>query len=181
VAVFTTTEPIYLKNDEGKYASISITGLDGFTGLHNGVGSEVDTELSIDGVNYPKGVWYDGIMIGGTKNNGDVGPAVVTISGFDPSQTYDLSIVSVRWNGSAAARISEYTVIGKETSEPQSINTGLKNLEAAPDGFDGFGVQFYGVTPASDGTIKVSIIGKDTTLAADGHLNALTICKTATK
>lgn len=178
IAVFSTQEPLYLKNDEGKYASISITGLDGFTAMYNGVGGEADQALSIDGVDYPKSVWYDGIMIGGTKNMGDVGPAVVTLSGFDPSQTYDLNIVSVRWNGSAAARISEYTVIGQVTSEPQSINTGLKNLAAATDGFDGFGVQFYGVAPAADGTIKVSIIGKDTTLAADGHINALTICKT---
>ena len=177
VPVYSTEEPIYLKNDEDKYASIKITGLTGFTANYNGVGGEVDQELTINGVNYPKGVWYDGIMIGGTKNQGDVGPAVVTISGFDPSLTYDLTIIAVRWNGSAAARISEYKVIGKTESESKSINTGLKNLAAAEGNFDGFGVSFTGVAPASDGTIKVSIIGKDTTLAADGHINALTIKK----
>ena len=177
VPVYSTEEPIYLKNDEDKYASIKITGLTGFTANYNGVGGEVDQELTINGVNYPKGVWYDGIMIGGTKNQGDVGPAVVTISGFDPSLTYDLTIIAVRWNGSAAARISEYKVIGKTESESKSINTGLKNLAAAEGNFDGFGVSFTGVAPASDGTIKISIIGKDTTLAADGHINALTIKK----
>lgn len=177
VPVYTTEDPIYLKNDEDKYASIKITGLTGFTANYNGVGGEVDQELTINGVNYPKGVWYDGIMIGGTKNQGDVGPAVVTISGFDPSATYDLTIIAVRWNGSAAARISEYKVIGKTESESKSINTGLKNLAAAEGNFDGFGVNFTGVAPAADGTIKVSIIGKDTTLAADGHINALTIKK----
>lgn len=178
VAVFTTEDPIYLKNVEDKYSCIRITGLEGFTASYNGVGGETDTELSIDGVNYPKGVWYDGIMIGGTKNNGDVGPAVVTISGFDPSVSYDLTVVAVRWNGSEAARISEYKVIGKEESESQSINTGLKNLNATNGDYDRFGLQFAGVVPAADGTIKVSIIGKDTTLAADGHINALTICRT---
>ena len=177
VPVYSTTDPVFLKNAEDKYASISITGLTGFTANYNGVGGEVDQELTINGVNYPKGVWYDGIMIGGTKNQGDVGPAVVTISGFDPSLTYDLTIIAVRWNGSAAARISEYKVIGKTESEAKSINTGLKNISATDGNFDGFGVSFTGVAPASDGTIKVSIIGKDTTLAADGHINALTIKK----
>ena len=42
-------------------------------------------------------------------------------------------------------------------------------------------VSFAGVAPASDGTIKVAITGKDTTKAVDGLINALTICKTATK
>ena len=177
VPVFTTENPIYLKNDQGQFSNLMITALEGFTATYNGVGGEVDQELSIDGASYGKGVWYDGIMVSGTKEQGDVGPAVITISGFDPSLTYDLSIVAVRWNGSAAARISEYKVIGQTESESQSINTGLKNIEASGGDFDGFGVQFAGVAPAADGTIKVSVIGKDTTLAADGHINALTICK----
>lgn len=177
VPVYSSESAIFLKNDEGKFSNLSITGLEGFTAMYNGVGGEADQALSIDGVEYVKGVWYDGIMVSGTKNEGDVGPAIVTISGFDPSSTYDLSIIAVRWNGSAAARISEYKVIGTSQSESQSINTGLKNITATDGDFDGFGVQFPGVAPAADGTIKISIIGKDTTLAADGHINALTIAK----
>ena len=181
VAVYTTAEPLYLKNDEGKYASISITGLDGFTAMYNGVGSEAKQDLTINDVTYPQGVWYDGIMISGTKGNGDVGPAVITISGFDASSTYDLAVVAVRWNGSADARLCEYKIIGKDESEVKSIYPGLKNIDATGGDFSGFSVSFAGVAPASDGTIKVAITGKDTTKAVDGLINALTICKTATK
>lgn len=181
IAVFSTQEPLYLKNEEGKYASISITGLDGFTAMYNGVGSEAKQDLTINDVTYPQGVWYDGIMISGTKGNGDVGPAVITISGFDASSTYDLAVVAVRWNGSADARLCEYKIIGKDESEVKSIYPGLKNIDATGGDFSGFSVSFAGVAPASDGTIKVAITGKDTTKAVDGLINALTICKTATK
>lgn len=179
VPVYTSADPVYLKNAEDKYSNISITGLEGFTAMYNGVGSEAKQDLTINEVTYPQGVWYDGIMVSGTKGQGDVGPAVVTISGFDPSLTYDLTIAAVRWNGSSDARLCEYKIIGKAESESKSIYPGLKTIDATNGDFSGFSVSFTGVAPASDGTIKVSIIGKDTTKAADGLINALIISKTA--
>ena len=117
-------------------------------------------------------------MVSGTKNEGDKGPAVVTISGFDASSTYDLTVVAVRWNGSSDARLCEYKVIGNAESETRSIYPGLKTIDATGGDFSGFSVSFAGVAPASDGTIKISILAKDTTKAVDGLINALTISKT---
>ena len=117
-------------------------------------------------------------MVSGPKEQGDVGPAKVTISGFDPSSTYDFVILAVRYNGSADARASEYTVTGATVSETKTIWTGLKTFDGV-ENFDGYSVSYTAVKPDSSGNIVVSIVGKDTGKAADGHISALTISKTA--
>lgn len=176
VASYSIDDPIYLKDGDGSYSPLSITTLDGFTASYNGVGSEPASEIVIGSLSFPKSVWSDGIMISGTKEMGDVGPAKVVISGFDPQSTYDIILLAVRYNGSADARISEYALEGSSMSEIYQIYTGLKTFDSV-ESYESYSVGFSGVTPSSEGTFTIFVTGKDTSKAADGHLNALVISK----
>ena len=174
VASYSISDPVYLKNTEGVTSSVRIDVLEGFTSTFNGVGSEPDTEITIGDMSFPKSVWSDAIAVSGTKGEGDVGPARVVLGGLDPESHYDIIILAVRYNGSAAARTSEYTVSGKTQSEVKSINPGLKTMDAV-ESYDDFAVSFSGVAPAADGSISISVVGKDTGVAAEGHISALII------
>ena len=176
VAVFKTEDPIYLNNSDGVLSPITITSLEGFTNTHNGVGSEPDKTFTVDGVDFAKGVWSDGIIISGTKNEGDVGPAKIVISGFDKDAKYDFNILSVRWNGSADARLCEYTLAGSSRSTTQSIYPGLKSDPTTVD-MSPYYVTFSEIAPAADGTVTIEVVGKDTTKAVDGLVSALRISK----
>lgn len=174
VAVSTLSNSIYLKGRDGEWSPLVIEKLDGFTSTYNGVGGEPDKPVTIGGIEYPKSVWADGIMVSGTKGAGDTPAAGVTISGFNSAKSYLLRIVAVRFNGSDDARCSEYTVKGASESEKQSIWTGMKTYDESAD-FSKYMVEFAGVRPDGDGRIKVSVVGKDTEKAADGHINVLVI------
>jgi hypothetical protein len=176
VAVFKTEDPIYLNNSEGVLSPITITGLEGFTNTYNGVGSEPDKTFTVDGVDFAKGVWSDGIIISGTKEQGDVGPAKIVISGFDKDAKYDFNILSVRWNGSADARLCEYTLAGASRSATLSIYPGLKSDPTTVD-MSPYYVTFSEIAPAADGTVTIEVVGKDTTKAVDGLVSALRISK----
>ena len=176
VASYSIDAPVYLKDEEGSYSSISITAMEGFNTSYNGVGSEPSSDIVIDSITYPKSVWADGICISGTKEQGDVGPAKVVISGFDPSATYDLTLLAVRYNGSADARITEYAVEGAQKSEPVQIFTGLKTFTSV-ESYEGYRVVYSDVAPSAHGTITIFVTGKDTLKAVDGHLNAVVISK----
>ena len=176
VASFKIDAPVYLYNSEGKTSSITITSLEGFTESYNGVGSEPDKAISVGGIDFPKAIWADGLLLKGTKNEGDVGPAKIVISGFDKDTKYDFNILAVRYNGSATARLCEYTLAGAARSNTQSIYPGLKTYTGEED-VSGYYVTFTEVQPAADGTVTVEIIGKDTGAAADALISALRISK----
>lgn len=176
VASYSIDAPIYIKDGDGSYSPLSITSLEGFTASYNGVGSEPSSEIAIGDLSFPKSVWSDGIMVSGTKEMGDVGPAKVVISGFDPQSAYNIVLLAVRYNGSADARISEYALEGSIRSETCQIYTGLKTFDSV-ESYDSYSVSFDGVTSSSEGTFTIFVTGKDTLKAADGHLNALVISK----
>ena len=146
VASYSIDNPIYLKDGDGSYSPLSITTLDGFTASYNGVGSEPASEIVIGSLSFPKSVWSDGIMISGTKEMGDVGPAKVVISGFDPQSTYDIILLAVRYNGSADARISEYALEGSSMSETYQIYTGLKTFTSV-ENYDSYSISFSDNSP----------------------------------
>ena len=177
VAVYKTDAPVYLKNTSDEYSVVRIKALEGFTGTHNGVGSEPDSAITIGEDSYAKAVWSDGIIVSGTKGQGNAGPANVVLSGFDTAARYMIRILAVRYNGSAAARECRYVVKGKEETESKSIFPGLKTYDTAAGDFSGYQLQFSDIVPASDGTITVSVTGVDTSLAADGLISALVISR----
>ena len=176
VASYSITAPVYLNNTQGKISSLSITALEGFSESYNGVGGEPDLPINIGSYSFVKGVWSDGLLLKGTKEKGDVGPAKVVISGFDSSLTYDFDLLAVRFNGSADARECEYTLTGASRSETKNIFPGLKTYTGEEE-VSGYLVSFEAVAPSADGTVTVEILGKDTKKAADALINALVIKK----
>ena len=172
IASYTIDEPIYLTDQEGNYSPLTISAMHGFTELYNGVGSEPASSIIIDEVEYPKSVWSDGLLIKGEKEKGDVGPATITLSGFDAQKQYDITILAVRYNGSADARIAEYCLHGAQVSDTYQIYIGLKTFDSV-ESHEGYQVKFTDVTPSVDGTFTLNITGKDTGKAADGLLSAM--------
>ena len=166
--------PIYLTDQEGGYSPLTISGLNGFTELYNGVGSEPSSSITLDGIEYPKSVWSDGLLIKGTKELGDVGPATVTLSGFDAQKQYNITILAVRYNGSADARITEYCLHGAQTSDIYQVYIGLKTFDSV-ESYESYQVKFTDVAPAEDGTFTLYLTGKDTGKAADGLLSAMVL------
>ena len=174
VAVSTAGNGIFLKGNDGNWSPLVIESLDGFTGTYNGVGGEPDKAVTIDGIDYPKSVWADGLIVAGTKGEGDTESTSVTIAGFDSGKSYVVKVLAVRFNGSADARISEYSLDGAEDYGSKTIYTGMKTYDESAD-FGKYMVTFDSVKPDADGKIVISIVGKDTGKAADGHINAVVI------
>lgn len=174
VAVTTAGKGVFLKGSDLEWSPLVIESLEGFTGTFNGVGAEPEKAVTIDGVDYPKSVWADGLIVAGTKGEGDTEPASVTISGFDPGKSYTVKILAVRFNGSADARISEYSLRGAENHVPKTIYPGMKTYDESAD-FGKYMVTFGNVKPDADGRIVISVVGKDTGKAADGNINAVII------
>ena len=63
---------------------------------------------------------------------------------------------------------------GAEDYGSKTIYTGMKTYDESAD-FGKYMVTFDSVKPDADGKIVISIVGKDTGKAADGHINAVVI------
>ena len=85
-----------------------------------------------------------------------------------------MKVLAVRFNGSADARISEYSLRGAENHVPKTIYPGMKTYDESAD-FGKYMVTFGNVKPDADGRIVISVVGKDTGKAADGNINAVII------
>lgn len=167
---------IFLKDGEGGYTGVTISGISGFTGMYNGVGTEPkDEDLTVDDITYIRSAWVDGLIASGTKGQGDVGPAKIVFSGLNPEYSYDFHVFSLRFNGSPDARISRFTVEGAESYGPEEIDAGMKTFDASAA--DSHEAVFNEVRPASDGTVVLSGVGVDTEKAADLIINATVIIK----
>ncbi|MGM9735725.1 MAG: DUF4886 domain-containing protein [Candidatus Cryptobacteroides sp.] len=176
VASFSASSPIYIKDETGGYSPVFIESMTGFTSTFNGVGSEPDSAIEIDGISYPKATWSDAVVVGGTAGSGDVGPASIVLSGFSASSSYDVRVLAVRFNGSADARQTRYVLSGASDSEVQSVNPGLKTFDSVTD-FGSYQASFKGVKPTSDGKMTLKVTGIDTGKAAEGHVSAIVISK----
>ena len=118
--------------------------------------------ITSNGIDWPLSVWRDALVISGTKNEGNVGPATVKLSGLDKDKTYKIVLLSVRYNGSISARKTEFTVVGAETSKTTSINSGIKtgsesgiyqSWNVIP--FDNFTAVYTGIVPDAEGCISI--------------------------
>lgn len=171
----------WLKDVNGNYIKANIEILGGFTTDYPGVSGESNhSAFTAAGVEFPISVWKDAIAVSGTKGAGDVGPGKLRINSLNPSKEYKLTLLGVRYNGSRAARIASYKVIGSAVHGPKEVKTGIKigsggfaNFESVP--FEEYAAVFSDVTPASDGTVTIEVTGIDTGTAAEGHLNALVL------
>ncbi len=179
-----STTPVWLKDTNGDFVKVGISILGGFTGSYLGVsGEDKHTAFTTAGIEFPVSAWKDGLIVAGTKGNGNTAPGRLAITGLEPSSRYDVTLLAVRYNGSRDARVTSYTVTGNVSLDEKQIKPGLK-IASAGNGvypsfdkvpFEEYAVTYNSVTPASDGTITIEVTGIDTGTAAEGHLNALVI------
>ncbi len=172
---------LQLNNPDGELTAVTIETTAQFTQSYEGPSGEPNEVLTSKGIEWPLSAWRDALLIKGTKNTGDTPAAAVTLSGLDPSKTYTLTVLSQRYNSSIGARKTRLTVKGATALEPVEFDCGIKE---ATDGtgytswenvpYDNYTAQFL-ITPDSNGKIEISVVGIDTTKAADGLLNALHI------
>lgn len=185
---FTSFQPssarVWLKDTDGNFVKTGVSVLGGFTGSYLGVsGEDKQTAFTSHGIEFPVTAWKDGLIVAGTKGNGNAGPGRIAITDLSQSGRYDITLLAVRYNGSRDARISSYKVTGSTASEEKQIKPGLKiassgngvyaSFDKVP--FEEYAVVFSAVEPAADGTITIEVTGIDTGTAAEGHLNALVI------
>lgn len=166
----------WIKDAENNYTNIGVRVLGGFTTTYAGVSGEPASPVKVDGVEFPLTAWKDGLLVRGEKNQGDVGPGRIEISGLDAARKYNFTILAIRFNGSKDARISSYRLIGKTESETKEVKTGIKDAAAfTAANFEEYISKFENVEPDSDGKVIVEVKGLDTGSAAEGHINALCI------
>lgn len=185
---FTTFQPsatrVWLRDTDGNFVNPGISILGGFTGSYLGVsGEDNHSAINAAGIEFPVTAWKDGLIVAGTKGSGNTSAARLAITSLNPSGKYDITLMAVRYNGSRDARITSYKVIGNTASDEKRIKPGLKiassgtgvypSFDKVP--FEEYAATYREVTPASDGTITIEVIGIDTGLACEGHLNALII------
>lgn len=171
--------PIALKNTSNETSYIKISELTGFTGTYNGAGGEQEGwTLEYNEYTIHSFVWRDGLLISGTTNKGNKGPASLVLSGFDTNKTYSLDLVAVRFNGSTSARETQYVIVGAQTSDTYSIKPGA-DTRADWNSFisrkDSLRIQLTNIQPDANGKITIQVTAIDTKSACDGLLNALVI------
>lgn len=133
-----------------------------------------------DDEEWTKGALYDGLQIL-HATGADSDEISLTITGLSASDKYDFRLVGARFNASAAARKTQYVLVGATTSEPQYVFQGWKPSNTAAMATYNFmsvhKVDFDGISPDSEGKVVIKVKGVDTGTRADAHLNALRIAK----
>ncbi len=184
------TPKVYLNDTNGNVCSVAVSTVTNMKETLTGVSTEPDKVITIDGIGYPKSAWMDGFVSGPSITG------TVELTGFDPSATYDLNILCVRWEGTYMSgtddvRRTQFTVVGSTTLPVKSVNPGIskKTAGATPtyeEWFDSwfqtysmsdYGVKFESVAPDTDGKISISILGIGANAVKDAHLNAVVITK----
>lgn len=164
----------WIKDAENNYTNIGVKVLGGFTATYAGVGSEPNSSVSVGGIEFPQTAWKDGLLVSGTKGNGNVGPGRIEISQLDATKKYNFTILAIRFNGSKDARISSYKLIGKIESDAKDVKTGIKDAASFnAANFEEYISKFENVEPDADGKVIIEVKGIDTGSAAEGHINAL--------
>lgn len=166
---------IWLSDGNGDYTGASLAITKAFDEVHQSAGYEPDQDFVLNGMTFPLSAWKDGLKVTGTKGEGDVGPAEIRISGLDEGKTYTFSIVSVRYNGTADARRTEFTVKGTSTETKTILQTLPQMSSVNEENQMSHFAEFTGVAPDVSGCVYISVKGIDTGKAAEGHINALVI------
>lgn len=133
-----------------------------------------------DDEEWTKGALYDGLQIL-HATGADSDEISLTITGLGPSDKYDFRLVGARFNASAAARKTQFVLVGATTSEPKYVYQGWKPANTAAMNAYNFmsvhKVDFDGISPNAEGKVDIKVKGVDTGTRADAHLNALRIAK----
>lgn len=163
-----SAEPIALKDGDGNATDLTLAITNAFSTTWGGAGSEPLATYTEADVDFPKDVYKDALMISNGNTTGKI-----EIAGCEGGATYNVKVLSLRWNGSRNIRVSKIDVNGANTT----IDTGCKNEPGSKLEENDFVAQFATVTPDADGkiTISVSAVVASRTDVVNGFINALVI------
>lgn len=150
---------------------------------HNGTGGgdKNGPSIFIDDDEWPRSVWYDSFEFDNGSATADSDPFIITISHLDSSASYDIRLISMRFNATQTARLTQFTVIGQDTSAPQTVYQGY--ARGSWVGYDAYDFRtnntrdFENITPDTEGKIVIQVVGKLVGTRASYHVNGFRISK----
>lgn len=172
---------IILKDSQGVYTQLSMTIDPAFDSAFGGVGTEPDSDIESGGIVWPKKAWADSFVVNGTQGNGDSREACITINGLDVRQTFNVTVLSTRFNGTYTARQAGFRLEGDSTGEG-TLNCGIRigtgagqftSWETVP--FEDYTLSFENMAPAQNGSFKLYVKGKDVGSVVEGYISALVL------
>ena len=171
---------ITLKDAEARYTQAVLSIDPAFSTVYDGVRGEPQADFVSGGITWPRMVWVDGLTVSGTAGEGDSDPATIVISGLQPTQNFDVTVLAVRYNGTRTVRKTDYRLVGASQTGGQ-IEQGVRigsgegqyaSWEEVP--FEEYSLTFEGVAPAADGTLRLTVKGVDVgSTVVEGHISAL--------
>lgn len=159
VTTAAATTPVILSDTGGTSTGLKLK-VSGFTNYSN---TSVQYDVTLYDVEFPKAVWGDALMVS------DETKGYVTISRLDPAKKYDFMVLSTRYNGSTAARI---TSISLNDGEVKTINQGVPTSEPNKPTTNHIAT-FTGIAPTTDGLVVITISAGGS--SNEGHISALVI------
>lgn len=168
-----------LTDAEGNYTSVTLTIEKPFTSSFNGAGSEPkeDNDIVAGGITWPLKSWADSFVISGPVGT-DSDEAVITINGLDLSKTYNITVLSARWNGSREARETKFEIVAGNGNESAQIYQGIgrNDFNWSTFNFDELTYTFENVVPNADGSLQLKVIGLEVgSTVVEGNISALCI------
>ena len=165
-------------NTDGIYVNV------GSSAVNNGTGGDDKNgpTVYIDDDEILRGAWYDSLQLDATGQSSDSVPLSINITNLDPEAVYDLRLVAMRFNATPSARVTKFTVIGKVTSSPQTVNQGY----ARGDGWTSFAAwdfrtnnirDFEAIQPDGSGNIEIQVVGVNVSGRTGYNFNAFRISK----
>ena len=175
----TDASDIILTDAEGNYTSVTLTIESPFTSSFNGAGSEPqeDNVIISGGISWPLKTWADSFVISGPVG-ADSDEASIVLSGLDASKTYDVIVLSARWNGSRNARQTKFELVSNGKTETAQIYQGIGRTDFNWDtfNFDDISHTFASVVPTADGKIELKVSGLEVgSTVVEGNISGLCV------
>ncbi|MCH5227817.1 MAG: DUF4886 domain-containing protein [Muribaculaceae bacterium] len=168
-----------LTDAEGNYTSVTLSIEKPFTSSFNGAGSEPkeDNDIISGGITWPLKSWADSFVISGPVGT-DSEEAVITINGLDLSKTYNVTVLSARWNGSREARETKFELVSDNGNESAQIYQGIgrNDFNWTTFNFEDISYTFENAAPNADGSLQLKVIGLEVgSTVVEGNISAMCI------
>lgn len=173
---------VTLKDAKDNYTSATLSISPAFSDSFGGAGSEPASDIVSGGITWPKSAWADSFVVDGTAGAGDSAPVVITISGLTATQTFDVTVLATRYNGTRTARTTDFTLTGAAQADGRiqqgiRLGSGAGQYPAWEDvPFEEYTLTFSGVSPSPEGTLRLSVKGVDVgSTVVQGNISAMCI------
>lgn len=161
-----SASPIALKDGDGNATDLTLAITNAFSTTWGGSGSEPLATFTAGGIDFPKDVYKDALMVSNGSTTGKI-----EIAGCNTDKTYKVKALSFRHNGSREIRVSKIDINGQNTT----IDTGAKSADDMNN--NNFVYTLDSVTPDANGKINISVsaVVATRTDVVHGFINALVI------